>query len=197
MTDGDYRSLLAEAAGSLDLAPGPLTVEGTPDGLPSRLPAGDMAVACVATALTAAAGLQCQRGGARPRVRLDATHVTAAMRSERHLLVNGRGFGSGFAPLSRFWRAADGWVRTHGNYPWHRDALLRALGTADDPAHLRPGPACLGSSGEHRRTTVRFAVVRPTASTVASGGRLAQAGRVYRSLPAVALWRLCAGTACT
>jgi hypothetical protein len=34
-----------------------------------------------------------------------------------------------FAPLSRFWRAADGWVRTHGNYPWHQEALLRALGT--------------------------------------------------------------------
>jgi hypothetical protein len=35
---------------------------------------------------------------------------------------------AGFAPLSRFWPAADGWVRTHGNYAWHRAALLRALG---------------------------------------------------------------------
>ena len=40
---------------------------------------------------------------------------------------NGEQTGPGFAPLSRFWRAADGWVRTHGNYPWHRSALLRAL----------------------------------------------------------------------
>jgi len=48
--------------------------------------------------------------------------------------VDGRGFGGGFAPLSRFWRSADGWVRTHGNYPWHQQALLRALGTGDDPA---------------------------------------------------------------
>jgi crotonobetainyl-CoA:carnitine CoA-transferase CaiB-like acyl-CoA transferase len=38
----------------------------------------------------------------------------------------------GFAALSRFWPAADGWVRTHANYPWHRDALLSALGTPDD-----------------------------------------------------------------
>jgi hypothetical protein len=42
--------------------------------------------------------------------------------------------GGGFAPLSRFWRAGDGWVRTHANYPWHREALLRALGTADPNA---------------------------------------------------------------
>lgn len=34
----------------------------------------------------------------------------------------------GFAPLSRFWEASDGWVRTHANYPWHRAALLRCLG---------------------------------------------------------------------
>ncbi|MGW1120788.1 CoA transferase, partial [Streptomyces tanashiensis] len=31
---------------------------------------------------------------------------------ERHLRVDGRAPVS-FAPLSRFWRAADGWVRTH------------------------------------------------------------------------------------
>jgi crotonobetainyl-CoA:carnitine CoA-transferase CaiB-like acyl-CoA transferase len=37
----------------------------------------------------------------------------------------------GFAPLSRFWRSADGWVRAHANYPWHHAALLQAL-DADD-----------------------------------------------------------------
>jgi len=131
--DDQWRSLLAEAAGALDLPPGPLTVDGTPGGLPSRLPAADTAVACVATALTAAAALHYQRGGPQPRVRLNAAHVTAAVRGEAHLRVNGQGFGSGFASLSRFWRAADGWVRTHGNYPWHQEALLRALGTGNDP----------------------------------------------------------------
>jgi crotonobetainyl-CoA:carnitine CoA-transferase CaiB-like acyl-CoA transferase len=38
----------------------------------------------------------------------------------------------GFARLSRFFQTADGWVRTHANYPWHKEALLRALGAADD-----------------------------------------------------------------
>ncbi|MFE9852291.1 hypothetical protein ACFYPN_26335 [Streptomyces sp. NPDC005576] len=34
--------------------------------------------------------------------------------------------------MSRFWRTADGWVRTHANYPHHRARLLRALGMADN-----------------------------------------------------------------
>jgi hypothetical protein len=38
----------------------------------------------------------------------------------------------GFAPLSRFWRTSDGWIRTHGNYTWHRDALLRYLDVPND-----------------------------------------------------------------
>lgn len=33
----------------------------------------------------------------------------------------------GFAPLSGFFACADGWVRTHANYPHHRDALVAAL----------------------------------------------------------------------
>jgi hypothetical protein len=74
-------------------------------------------------------------------VRLDAPHVAVAVRSEAHVRANGRGFGSGFAPLSRFWRAADGWVRTHGNYPWHQQGLLRALGAAGDPDAVGPAIA--------------------------------------------------------
>ena len=114
-----------------------LSVSGAPGNLPSRLPAEDVAIACAGTALLAAAALHAQRGGDRgsrgsPVVRLDRRHVAAAFRSEAFLRVDGAPAGPGFAPLSRFWRAADGWVRTHGNYPWHRAALLRALGCADD-----------------------------------------------------------------
>ena len=114
-----------------------LWVSGAPGGLPSRLPAEDVAIACAGAALLAAAALHAQRGGdsgsrGSPVVRLDRGHVAAAFRSEAFLRVDGQPAGPGFAPLSRFWRAADGWVRTHGNYPWHRAALLRALGCAGD-----------------------------------------------------------------
>jgi hypothetical protein len=63
VTDGGWRSLFAEASGFLDLSPVPLEVDGAPGGLPSKLPAAQAATACVAAALTAAGGLQCQRGG--------------------------------------------------------------------------------------------------------------------------------------
>ena len=96
-----------------------------------------MAIACAGAALLAGAALHAQRGGdggsrGSPVARLDREHVAAAFRSEAFLRVDGAPSGPGFAPLSRFWRAADGWVRTHGNYPWHRAALLRALGCAGD-----------------------------------------------------------------
>jgi hypothetical protein len=40
------------------------------------------------------------------------------------------------APLSRCWKAADGWVRLHANYPWHLRRALDVLGCADDPGHV-------------------------------------------------------------
>jgi crotonobetainyl-CoA:carnitine CoA-transferase CaiB-like acyl-CoA transferase len=100
--------------------------------LPSRFAVEETAVACVAVALLAAAQFHRERGGAVDGVTLDREHVAAAVRSERYFRRGGQSSGVGFAPLSRFWPAADGWVRTHANYPWHRDALLSAVGVATD-----------------------------------------------------------------
>ncbi|SCL29170.1 CoA-transferase family III [Micromonospora rhizosphaerae] len=94
--------------------------------LPARLPVADLAVACVAAAGLAATELARARG-VTDSVRVDAEAAATAFTSERHLRVDGRAF-EGFAPLSRFWPAADGWVRTHANYPHHRRRLLAALG---------------------------------------------------------------------
>lgn len=70
------------------------------------------------------------------------------MRSEIHLRDPAGNGIDGFAPLSRLWPAADGWVRTHANYPWHRAALLTALGVTDDPG---PAIAALPATEvEHR-----------------------------------------------
>ncbi len=125
-----------------------LWVSGAPGHLPSRLPVEDVAIACTGAALLAAAALHAQRGGdcgsrGSPTARLDLGHLAAAFRSEAYLRVNGEQAGPGFAPLSRFWRAADGWVRTHGNYPWHRAALLRALGCSGDPESVAVAIAAL------------------------------------------------------
>jgi crotonobetainyl-CoA:carnitine CoA-transferase CaiB-like acyl-CoA transferase len=84
----------------------------------------------VAAAATAAAALTQARGGSLPISRVDGRRVSAAFRSDRLLRIDGRAI-SGFAELSRFWPTADGWVRTHGNYPHHRARLLTALGLGD------------------------------------------------------------------
>ena len=136
MADEGWARLLGEAWAALGGGePGTeLQVTGVRGSLPSRLPVEDTAIACAGAALLAAADLQARRGGPAPRIaRLDRGHVAAAFRSEAYLRLNGAPAGAGFAPLSRFWPTSDGWVRTHGNYPWHREALLRALGTGEDP----------------------------------------------------------------
>ncbi|TML06624.1 MAG: carnitine dehydratase, partial [Actinobacteria bacterium] len=68
----------------------------------------------------------------RPEVGLSDDEVVAAFESERRLRAPGLEGVSGFAELSRFVPTADGWLRTHANYPHHRAALLRVLGE-DDP----------------------------------------------------------------
>ncbi|MFB8774148.1 CoA transferase [Streptomyces broussonetiae] len=98
-----------------------------PGVLEARLPVRELARACVGACALAAAELAAVRGGgAVPGVTVDDGAVAAAFTSERHLLVDGRA-PVAFAPLSRFWRTADGWVRTHANYPHHRRRLLAAL----------------------------------------------------------------------
>ncbi|WP_189701700.1 CoA transferase [Streptomyces chromofuscus] len=105
--------------------------------LPARLPVRELARATVGVCSLAAAELLARRGtGPVPAVRVHEGAVATAFVSERHLRIDGRAPTS-FAALSGFWRAADGWVRTHANYPHHRSRLLGALSindTGDDRA---------------------------------------------------------------
>ncbi|KKD08498.1 CoA transferase [Streptomyces sp. WM6386] len=100
--------------------------------LQARLPVRELARACVSACALAAAELGARRAGldAVPAVTMDDGAVATAFVSERHLLINGRA-PVNFAPLSRFWRTADGWVRTHANYPHHRERLIGVMGPAD------------------------------------------------------------------
>jgi crotonobetainyl-CoA:carnitine CoA-transferase CaiB-like acyl-CoA transferase len=118
--------LLGEFWTLADAPQPPVRFADTVDVLPSRLAATELALGSVAAAATAAAALTHARGGSLPIARVEGRRVSAAFRSDRLLRVDGRGM-NGFAELSRFWPAADGWVRTHGNYPHHRARLLRAL----------------------------------------------------------------------
>ncbi len=128
-------SLWRELTGQSGNGPLPrteLVVSGPPGQLPSHLPVEEAAVASVALALLAAAGLG-EEHSRIPTVRVDRAQAAAAVRSERYFQLDGRPAGAGFAPLSRFWPTADGWLRSHANYPWHKAAFLEALGSSDDP----------------------------------------------------------------
>jgi crotonobetainyl-CoA:carnitine CoA-transferase CaiB-like acyl-CoA transferase len=62
-----------------------------------------------------------------PATPLDGARIATAFTSERHVRLNGDAPDI-WAPLSGFWQTADGWLRTHANYPHHESALLTALG---------------------------------------------------------------------
>ncbi|CCH30945.1 CoA transferase [Actinosynnema sp. NPDC047251] len=111
----------------------PATVEFDPvrSPLAARLPVRELARATVGACSLAAADLLAHRNGTPPPpVRVHEGAVATAFVSERHLRIAGRA-PVWFAPLSRFWRTADGWVRTHANYPHHRARLLGAAGVPD------------------------------------------------------------------
>ena len=106
------------AAAHLDVVDG--------SGLPAALPVNTLACGSVAAAGLAAAALHGSR-----RVHVDPRQVSVSFRNDQLQTVDGV-HEPGFAPLSGFFEARDGWVRTHANYPHHRVRLLRALGLAEE-----------------------------------------------------------------
>ncbi|MFJ2544321.1 CoA transferase [Microbacterium sp. NPDC087589] len=87
-----------------------------PVPLPSRLATGELAWASVRAACLAS-GI-----GTLP----DPDRVAVAYRSDRALTVEGAS-PDVWSPYSGFFRASDGWIRTHGNYPHHATRLHAAL----------------------------------------------------------------------
>lgn len=92
----------------------------------------------------------------------DADRIATAYRSDRVLRVDGRA-PQVWSHYSGFWRAADGWLRTHGNYPHHARALRRAL---DVPAEV---------STDDLRAVFAAASVRESVERITGKGGLAVA----------------------
>jgi crotonobetainyl-CoA:carnitine CoA-transferase CaiB-like acyl-CoA transferase len=116
-----------------------VTVTGDGEGLlPSAYAAMPVMLAAVAASTLAASVLDAARGRRDPSpVLVDAEHVALAARSERLARVGGSEPADPFAPLSRFWRTSDGWLRLHANYPWHRERALRVLACQDVAEDVR------------------------------------------------------------
>ncbi|ODU02075.1 MAG: hypothetical protein ABS81_18850 [Pseudonocardia sp. SCN 72-86] len=118
-----------------------LTITGPPTTLTSRFPVTDVSAAVVGSALLAATS-----GAGAPEVGIDTRQLGVAMRSERYLRHDGASPGDPFDPLSAFHRTADGWLRLHANYPWHRAAARRVLDLPDGA-----GPGDVAAAARHWR----------------------------------------------
>ncbi|MFC4128166.1 CoA transferase [Nocardia rhizosphaerae] len=99
--------------------------------LAATLPVWALAAGSVATVARAANRFRVAAGLPTAPVRLDPARIAAAFGSERLFLRDGHAPDI-FAELSGFFRTADGWIRTHANYPHHRDRLAAAVGLPVD-----------------------------------------------------------------
>ncbi|MEV0335281.1 CoA transferase [Nocardia sp. NPDC050717] len=99
--------------------------------LAATLPVWALAAGSVAAAAESANRFRAAAGLATVPVRLDPDRIAAAFGSERLFRRDGRA-PSVFAELSGFFRARDGWIRTHANYPHHRARLTAAIGLSPD-----------------------------------------------------------------
>lgn len=113
----------------------PTDLEAVPVTGPRRFWGGPLDVEGLAVGSVTLAAAALQRLCGPARLCVAAERVAASFDSSRLLRVDGHPVPS-FAPLSPFWPAADGWLRTHANYPHHRTALLNALGL--DDTHTAP-----------------------------------------------------------
>ncbi|UWF78706.1 CoA transferase [Microbacterium sp. EF45047] len=79
--------------------------------------------------------------------------MAAAYRSDRLLTIDGIA-PDVWSALSGFWRARDGWIRTHGNYPHHARALRRGLALPADAAAGRTAETIAGLDAEDAVTRI-------------------------------------------
>lgn len=93
------------------------------------------AVEAFGTAAFATVGLAIAELTGATGVWLDGEGIANALRSEQALRIGDEPPESVWDPLSAVFPAADGWVRLHGNYAQHRDAIARVFGTTD-PAEV-------------------------------------------------------------
>ncbi|KQX05742.1 MULTISPECIES: CoA transferase [unclassified Leifsonia] len=134
MSPARVRPLLPRILADLGDPPSLLSAVSAPESavpLASELPVGSLAQDSVDAAALEAAAIVQAKTGALPRVGSHPRRIAASYSSERWFRIDGEAQPA-WAPLSGFWAASDGWVRTHGNYPHHAERLRMALGLPSD-----------------------------------------------------------------
>ncbi len=117
--------------------------------LPTRFRIGAVGAAAIGAAAVAAAELYAARSGQpRQAIAVDLRHAVAALRSFRHLRIDGAPPTDVFDPVSGFYATRDGRsVMLHCNFPNHREAALRVLGLATGVKREAVAAAVAGREG--------------------------------------------------
>lgn len=123
---------ILDAAGCARPAAGQVAFSGADPVLPVRYRLGTAGAAALAATGVAASNLWQLRAGRSQRIEVDARAAAVSLRSASYLRINGKPPAGAWAPMSGFYPVRDGWVSVHCNFPEHRDAALRVLGTAAD-----------------------------------------------------------------
>src|SRR3954466_13836188 len=95
--------------------------------LPSSFRVAAAAQVSVAATGLAAAEIWKLRSGQSQDVAVDMRHAVVECRSERYLRVDGKPPPPAWDAIAGVYKARDGFVRLHTNFPHHRDAVCRVL----------------------------------------------------------------------
>ena len=156
--------------------------------LDATLPVGEFVHDAIAAASLSHA-LDRTSGSSLQPIALDPARVATAVTSERWFRQAGEPWMP-WAALSGFWPTADGWVRTHANYPHHRDGLLAALDLPDGAGADELASALAGLDAADVDTRVAHAGGVATAVRSEAQWRQHPHARAVDEQPVIALERL-------
>ncbi len=112
-----------------------VTITGPRSVLPSRFDVTGLAVASVGAATLAAAEfLGARNAETAPAVSVDSRAACAAFGAEGLFTPVGWSLPELWDPIAGNYQAADGWIRLHTNYAYHRAAVEQVLGAGDRDA---------------------------------------------------------------
>ena len=131
---GDLCTRVWRSSGAASDVAEVLSVAGPRAVLPAYFDVTGLATASVACATLGAAEFLAAREVSRPRpVSVDSVAACAAFAAEGLFTPVGWPLPELWDPIAGNYRAEDGWIRLHTNYPYHRAAVQRVL-DADDRA---------------------------------------------------------------
>ncbi len=133
MKNTALQSLLHFAGWSPDRANGVEFIGDLDPQLPTSFKVTETGTATLAALGLAVSDLWEQRTGRRQDVRIDTRHATASLRSTNYLRLDGDKVSNAANPVMGIYPAKDGrWSYLHCNFPHHRAAALKVVGTPED-----------------------------------------------------------------